>query len=165
MAIDHADAEGVHKGAYVGAIDPAQDPDNKVAAGKLWVDTGTGSPVLRVRDDFDMGWTPIAAGALRCDYVAADTVLDATTDVAIFEGDAATPVTLTLPPAAPLRGKLLRIKHANVALAALTVSPASNNEGGIEGEYAVVLRAFGDYLTLMTDGGYWYVFGSRLTPA
>lgn len=60
----HNDLTGyvaIHPFAFIGATDPASDPDNEVSAGKAWIDTSTGF-VLKVRNATDDGWDEIAGG-------------------------------------------------------------------------------------------------------
>lgn len=58
----HADAQTIHKGAYVGATDPALVPANKVAKQKLWVDTsgGEGKFILKVRNEANDDWQKVS---------------------------------------------------------------------------------------------------------
>lgn len=56
MAIDHADAVGIHRAAFVGATDPALDMNNKVTAGKLWIDTSDFTIALKMRNAANTGW-------------------------------------------------------------------------------------------------------------
>lgn len=63
----HQDITGfmaVHPFAFVGASDPASDPDNEVAANKAWIDTsgGAGNYTLKVRNSSDDGWETISGG-------------------------------------------------------------------------------------------------------
>jgi hypothetical protein len=51
MAIQHEDATGIHKFAYVQALDPGA-----VGAYKGWVDTSNPTPVLKVRNAVNSGW-------------------------------------------------------------------------------------------------------------
>ncbi|MCP9496077.1 MAG: hypothetical protein MSG64_16640 [Pyrinomonadaceae bacterium MAG19_C2-C3] len=56
---EHADLQSIHKAAYVGNTDPALDAANKVAAGKLWLDTSSLPPSIKLRDALNTDWTPV----------------------------------------------------------------------------------------------------------
>lgn len=64
MAIEHADLTSIHRSAYISNGntangDPAEDAANKVAAGKLWIDTQTSPPMLRLRNTTNTAWDRI----------------------------------------------------------------------------------------------------------
>lgn len=61
----HNDLTGyvaIHPFAFIGATDPASDPDNEVDTGKAWIDTTSGF-VLKVRNATNDDWDVIASSA------------------------------------------------------------------------------------------------------
>lgn len=57
-------AFAIHPVTFVQSTDPVGDPNNHVAARKLWLDTGNGN-ALKIRNETNTGWTTIFTGAAQ----------------------------------------------------------------------------------------------------
>lgn len=119
----HSDLTGyvaIHPFAFIGATDPASDPDNEVSAGKAWIDTALGF-VLKVRNATNDDWVAVTV------LVAGEDVAYSNTDSGLVADD---------------------VQEAIDELAGLvkdrrTVTPVTSSGGVVTLDYEA-----GDYFTL-----------------
>jgi len=54
--MNHSQSDSIHKGAYIGTTDPADDFPTRMQAGVLWLDTTSTPYLLKKRNDANSGW-------------------------------------------------------------------------------------------------------------